>query len=227
VGSGRGTFLWVCRKVGIEAVKVEPDLEVIDVAKTAGLGRYVVRGVGEHLPFRDEAFSLATSISVIEDVREPAAVLEESLRVTSRKGAVHLSAPHYSRCFHEGHFNVFWVPLLPKRIATVYLRILGRPYVEYVDTLRYVTGREIRKTISKLGGTVTDLICLRTYPTSLRGKREQAQETRADQVEAAKADRHPSESGHAVGAFRLQSCPLSSTVLCAKDPTLWFCHVSH
>ncbi len=167
VGSGCGTFLWVCRSSGVEAFGVEPDLDTIEIAKTLGLGGFVVCGVGEHLPFKDEAFELLTSMSVIEHVCEPAQVIGESLRVISRKGAIHLSAPDYSRSFHEGHFNVFWLPLLPKGIAKLYLRLMRRPNAEYITTIQYVTGRGIRKTVERHGGKVTDLSRLRAFYMNL------------------------------------------------------------
>lgn len=161
VGSGCGAFIWVCRSSGVEAFGLEPDLDKIEIAKTIGLGGLVVRGVGEHLPFKDKAFELLTSMSVIEHVREPAQVIGESLRVISGKGAFHLSAPDYSHCFHEGHFDVFWLPLLPKTIAKLYLRLMRRPNREYISTIQYVTGRGIRKAIQRHGGKFTDLRRLR------------------------------------------------------------------
>jgi len=161
IGSGCGTFLWVCKTSNIEAFGVEPDSDKIEVAKIVKLGGYVVRGVGEHLPFKDESFNLVTSMSVIEHVQEPAEVLRESLRVTSRKGAIHLTAPDYSRCFHEGHYDLFWLPLFPKSIAKYYLRFRGRPNVDYIGSVQYVTGRSIRRIIKGHAGKITDLRKLR------------------------------------------------------------------
>ena len=157
VGSGCGTFLWVCRRNGFEAYGVDPDPDKIEIAKTIGLGGFVVRGVAEHLPFKDEAFDLVTSMSVIEHVREPAKVIGESLRVTSRDGAIHMSGPDYSHCFREGHFGVFWLPLLPKIIAKRYLKLRRRPNADYVSSIQYVTGRSIRRMVGEYGGSVEDL----------------------------------------------------------------------
>jgi hypothetical protein len=150
MGSGCGAFLRAWRNNGIDAFGVEPDHDVVDVWKTIGREGSVVRPVGGHLSFRDQIFRLLTSMSVIEHVREPASVIGESPRVTSRYGAVHLTAPGYSRCFWEGHFNVFWLTLLPKRIAKFYLRLLRGPFFDYVDTLHYVTGTGIRRTAARL-----------------------------------------------------------------------------
>ena len=54
---------------------------------------------------------------------------------------MYLVAPDYLS-FYEGHYHMFWLPLLPKRLAKWYLFLRNRDQ-NYIDTITYITRRRI------------------------------------------------------------------------------------
>ena len=161
LGCGCGTFVKVSRDSGREAIGIDPRLELIEVAKLKGVGSYVVRGVGEYLPFREASFDPITSLSVLEHVRNAPKVVQESVRVLKVGGAVWMSFPDYSRSFHEKHDGLFWIPLMPKRIAKIYLRMRGRTNTDYLDTIQYVTQGAVREALRSPNVRINDMRRLR------------------------------------------------------------------
>lgn len=157
LGSGCGTFVKVCSAHGLDATGVEPDNDVIEVARLKGVGHDIVKGVGEFLPFREGSFDIVASMSVLEHVKDPRRVVLESVRVLKSKGVLWLDAPDYSRCFHEGHYGLFWIPLMPKRIAKLYVRARGRIDAAYVDSIQYVTRSEVMNTLRGLRVKIIDV----------------------------------------------------------------------
>jgi 2-polyprenyl-3-methyl-5-hydroxy-6-metoxy-1,4-benzoquinol methylase len=157
LGSGCGTFIKVCRNRGLDPYGIEPDTDVIEVAKLKAVGDGIVKGVGEYLPYRDESFDTITSMSVLEHVQDPEQVIRESVRVLNKNGALWLNAPDYSRCFHEGHYGLFWIPLMPKRLARLYVKAKGRKNAHYVDSIQYVTKRRMMEVLRSLDVEITDM----------------------------------------------------------------------
>jgi len=68
--------------------------------------------------------------------------------------AVFLRAPDYSGTF-EAHYHLPWLPLFPRPIAKIYLRILGKP-ISGLNTIQYVTKRRIKKTLRNYSVEVFD-----------------------------------------------------------------------
>ena len=157
LGSGCGTFVKVCKDHNLEVAGVEPDREVIEVAKLKGVGGDIVKGVGEYLPFREESFDVITSMSVLEHVQSPQKVLCESIRVLKRKGFFWLSVPDYSRSFYEGHYDLFWLPLMPKKIAKIYVRLRGRTDAKFIDSIQYITRRDVVNALRNLNVRMIDM----------------------------------------------------------------------
>jgi 2-polyprenyl-3-methyl-5-hydroxy-6-metoxy-1,4-benzoquinol methylase len=160
LGCGDGTFMAVCRSNGLEAFGVTPRLEETQIARSIGEGGALVMAVGEFLPFRDQSFDTITCMSVLEHVMEPVSVLAESVRCLKNGGIMYIYTADYSRCFHEGHFDIAWVPM-PKRIARLYLRARGKD-VSYLDTLQFVTKRQIVDILLHNNVQVVDLHALRS-----------------------------------------------------------------
>ena len=80
---------------------------------------------------------------VIEHVGDQRAVLREALRVMKPGGALYLACPNYLR-FYEPHYKIFWIPLLPKFLGRLYLRLRGRRPV-LIDQITYTTNARIKK----------------------------------------------------------------------------------
>lgn len=156
VGSGVGGFVAACRHLGYRAFGVEPDrigaggrITSIEIASRRVSSNVFAAAVGEALPFADQTFDLVTLNQVVEHVPDQLAVLREAARVLRRGGAMYVACPNYLR-FYEPHYKVFWLPLLPKFLGRLYLRLRGRNPVMLKD-LYYTTNRRLRRWLEALG----------------------------------------------------------------------------
>jgi SAM-dependent methyltransferase len=164
LGSGVGCFVAACRKKGLRCFGVEPDrigngaqLTSIQIARRRVDEQVFVAGVGEMLPFAHESFDLVAMNQVIEHVCDQRAVVREAVRVLKPEGVLYLACPNYLR-FYEPHYKIFWIPLLPKPLGRLYLRLRGRRSV-MIDQITYTTNARLRIILSDLGPgrTVLDL----------------------------------------------------------------------
>jgi SAM-dependent methyltransferase len=156
LGSGVGSFVAACRKQGLRCFGVEPDrigngaqLTSIQIARRRVDDPVFVAGVGEMLPFADDSFDFVVMNQVIEHVGDQRAVLREAVRVTTPGGALYLACPNYLR-FYEPHYKIFWIPLLPKFLGRLYLRLRGRRPV-LIDQITYTTNARIRNLLRSAG----------------------------------------------------------------------------
>jgi len=110
------TFLEVgCGSASIqigEFFGVDPSLPALKLAKKNG-ANFLVRGVGEYLPFRDKAFDFVFSQGLIEHLENPVKVLEEKERVAKRK--VWFSVP-----MRLGFLHLAWMILKALRLERLY-----------------------------------------------------------------------------------------------------------
>ena len=104
------------------------------------LSRFYI-GVGEDLPFTDDFFDCCTSYQTLEHVMNPKKCILDMLRITKAGGGIHIMCPDY-RSTYEGHYNLPWLPLLPRFFAKIYLKALGRPF-KCLNTIKYVTTNRI------------------------------------------------------------------------------------
>lgn len=150
VGSGFGAFVRASQRRGISCYGIDPDPTACRASArwiSAGSGKSsVVRAVGESLPFSSETFDIVASFQVLEHTEDPAKVLRESIRVLREGGVLHFVVPNY-KSFWEGHYGLYWLPLLPKRLAKLYVRLCGRAPA-FLDTINYVTPKTIRDSLS-------------------------------------------------------------------------------
>jgi len=162
IGAGIGlTVAMARRRFGADAWGVEPGTDeyvgasslAADLLAAYGLPRcLVVQGTGEHLPFRDAAFTAVISSNVLEHVADPRRVIAEALRVLSPGGFLQLVVPNYGSWW-EGHYGVPWFPHLPRVLGKLYVRLLGRD-PSFLDALHLVTagrmGRWLREYTAQL-----------------------------------------------------------------------------
>src|SRR5262249_45091055 len=78
----------------------------------------------------------------IEHVGSVQDCLQEMMRVLKPGGHLHIRAPDY-RSFFEPHYRLPFLPRMNRRLATAYLRLLGRPALG-LTTLHWVTEPIIR-----------------------------------------------------------------------------------
>ena len=163
VGSGVGGFVVACRQRGLRAFGIEPDrigqgsqLTSVQIARRRLDDAAFVVGIGEQLPFPDDAFDLVVLDQVIEHVMDQAAVLREALRVIKAGGLVYIACPNYLR-FYEPHYKILWFPLMPKWLGRFYLRLRGRNPA-MLGQLNYTTNWRVHALIRRLdAGRAADL----------------------------------------------------------------------
>jgi len=148
VGCGTAEFL-VKVASHCEVYGIEPDADFAKLArmrmKINNVEGEVIRAVGEYLPFKDNSFDIVTSFSVLEHVQDPLKVIDEMLRVS--KKFVYIHFPNYAYPY-EPHYKIFWIPLMPKIVGKIYLRIRGRN-TSFLDDINYITARKVMKYLAK------------------------------------------------------------------------------
>jgi SAM-dependent methyltransferase len=91
VACGPGRLLWTFAPHVRIAVGVDLTMEMLRIAREqphAGAAVGLVRGEGEHLPFRNQAFTVVTTTLAIHHYEDPRRVLEEMVRVCRRGGKI-------------------------------------------------------------------------------------------------------------------------------------------
>lgn len=146
VGSGCGMTVVRGRTAhGLDIHGIEPSMgeysSTLDVCRRLighyGLPADAVRdATGEAIPFPDASFDIVYSSNVLEHVGDPAAVLDEALRVLKPGGLLLIVVPNYGSWW-EGHYGILWLPGLSARLAKLYVQLLGRDPA-YVDTLNLI-----------------------------------------------------------------------------------------
>lgn len=153
LGAGLGMLSEEAAFRGANPVAIEPGSGLGDITlgriRRSGRGA-VISARGENLPFRDGSFDVIVSLQMLEHVEHPAAVLREVYRILKPGGWFYLSCPNYLS-FHEGHYNVVWLPLLPKKLGSLYLRLRGKPTEFLTTSITYTTLPWVRRTLIKCG----------------------------------------------------------------------------
>jgi SAM-dependent methyltransferase len=163
LGSGVGNFVVACRERGLRAFGIEPDrigagssVTSLQIASKRLAQTTFAAAVGEALPFLDASFDLVVLDQVIEHVSDQERVLNEAFRVLKPTGCVYIACPNYLR-FYEPHYKLWFVPLMPKILASWYLRLRGRNPV-LLRQLNYTTNWRVRKQVRQVNaGRVVDL----------------------------------------------------------------------
>ena len=151
-GAGLGMLSVEAAARGAIPVAVEPGAECCALAKERlhGTAGTTVVASGEELPFADASFDLVLSVQVLEHVQTPIAYLREAFRVLKPGGHLYLSCENYLS-FREPHYDVAWLPLLPKSLGAVYLRIRGRPTAFLKQSITYTTGPWVSRMLRSCG----------------------------------------------------------------------------
>ena len=154
LSSGCGQFVLLALASGYDCEGVEPD-----AWRTGFVERKIDlfghpqqwksrfhRAAAEGLPFESDSFDYVTSFQTLEHVANPRRAIAEMFRITRPGGAIHIMCPDYRSTF-EAHYQLPWLPLFPRGMARLYLRLLGRP-VEGLEGIQYVTGPRVRRWIT-------------------------------------------------------------------------------
>lgn len=162
IGAGVGTLPIVARKdFGIAAFGLEPSgeefapfkpISAMLLKENALPGDIITEGVGEAIPCQDASFDLVYSTNVLEHVKDPEKVIREAVRILKPGGFMQFVIPNYFS-FWEGHFGLVWPCLLNKRLAKIYVRLMGKD-PRYVDSLQLVNYFQIKRIMNSMKGEV-------------------------------------------------------------------------
>jgi ubiquinone/menaquinone biosynthesis C-methylase UbiE len=155
LGAGMGAVAVEAAVRGAWPIAVEPGAGLRDIA--AERLRQVGRGAalaaaGEALPFRDSSIDIVISLQVLEHVAGPEAMLREVFRVLRPGGTFYLTCENYLS-WREPHYRVFWLPLLPKPLGALYLKLRGRSPEFLYNSVTYTTRPGVVKALKRCGFT--------------------------------------------------------------------------
>lgn len=159
VGSGFGFFLVHARRLGWNIEGIEPGENefrgrfelALDVLRQNGVEESrLIRTSGESMPFPDDTFDVLLSNDVLEHVADPQQVLREAFRVLKPGGHLIFNMPNYN-WIYEGHYNIPWIPGLPKAAAKKYVGLWDRD-PSYIEALNFLTPGAIRRYLAAIPG---------------------------------------------------------------------------
>jgi ubiquinone/menaquinone biosynthesis C-methylase UbiE len=96
VGTGTGVFAEAFAAKGLEVVGLDPNRELLDIARRHAPAARFEPGTAEALPFPDGSFDLVFLGHVLHETDEPLEALEEARRVARTRVAV-IEWPHEDR----------------------------------------------------------------------------------------------------------------------------------
>jgi SAM-dependent methyltransferase len=145
IGAGYGSIVLAARQAGIDAEGLEPAAYEIGFARerlralrpTDDPAAIYRQGDGMRLPYEDNSFDVVTTLNVLEHVQDFRGVLSEAVRVLKPGGRLYAICPNYAAFRQEAHYLVPWLPLLPRALASVYLRLLGRDPAFFEQHIHY------------------------------------------------------------------------------------------
>lgn len=135
VGSGSGGISIALSKFGAKVTGIEIEEELVAIAreeaKTEGSSAEFILYEGTVMPFPNDSFDAAISVSVIEHVDDPVKYFSEILRVLKSDGVLYLAFPN-RLYLEETHTGLWGLSYLPRPIAQWYLRLMhARPLEDH------------------------------------------------------------------------------------------------
>lgn len=143
IGSGWGEFEYEIVNGGYGVKKIyglEPHDNLIRLSKLlldGSSGVDILKGNAEDIPFPDNFFDVIINYTVLEHVHDYKKTIDEMLRVLAPGGRIYVFAPNYLFP-REGHYRVFFLGFLGKRIGSLCLRLVGRKprfFIKYVNPI--------------------------------------------------------------------------------------------
>jgi SAM-dependent methyltransferase len=154
LGAGLGAMAEELLLRGASVIALEPGGAWADLAarrlERHGVAFRLLRAFGESIPLPDASVDVIVSWRVLEHVRDPYQVLAEAWRVLRPGGHFYLTCENYL-AFREAHYDVPWLPLLPKPLGALYLRLLGRSPAFLQQAVTYTTYPQVLRDCRRLG----------------------------------------------------------------------------
>jgi len=165
IGSGFGAFVIVARRRGYKAVGLEISRYEVEYARERLVeeipeckpDEIFIQADAVRLPFADNTFDAVTMWNVLEHVPDAYCALSEARRVIKQGGIIYMMCPNYAAFRREAHYQLFWLPLLPRRLASFYLRASGKRAEYFEKHIFYRTKRGIIRILKRLDMDIRDL----------------------------------------------------------------------
>jgi MPBQ/MSBQ methyltransferase len=169
IGAGYGAFVLACRRHGFDAGGFELAGFEVDISRNrlaraepaADAAAVFRRGDAGRLPYPDDTFKIVSLLNVLEHVPNYRGVLAEAVRVLRPGGNLLIICPNYAAFRKEAHYHVPWVPFFPRRLASAYLRLLGRNPRFFEEHIYCSTNWGVLRALARLGVERTSLDVLR------------------------------------------------------------------
>jgi 2-polyprenyl-3-methyl-5-hydroxy-6-metoxy-1,4-benzoquinol methylase len=175
IGFKEGVFQKVCRRAGIRAVGLEVVEGYYEKLHEAEPDLELILYDGMEIPLEDSSFDVIVSYQVLEHVGSVDTTIRECVRLLKPGGVMYHVFPNYYS-FYEGHYRVFWWPMLNKSSGRVYLKMLGK-YTQYYESLNIIKPSAIKKIMAEYGDKV-EIISLGEKEFEKRFNKEQIQKVR-------------------------------------------------
>jgi MPBQ/MSBQ methyltransferase len=177
IGAGYGAFVLSCRRHGLGAIGFELESFEVDMSRrrlaraepAADAAAVFRKGDAGRLPFEDNAFQVVTLLNVLEHVPDYRMVLAEAARVLRPGGRLFVVCPNYAALRKEAHYHIPWLPFFPRRLASAYLRLLGRNPGFFERHIYYCTNWGVLAALRDLGLQPSNLDVLRLEHPELIG----------------------------------------------------------
>src|SRR2546425_158895 len=128
VGCGTGGFNELAQRAGADTWGVDASSEAVTIAALRA-PRRILCAAAEELPFPAASFDVVYCYSTLEHVADAGRAVREMVRVLRPGGLLYVHTPHRWACF-EGHYKLFWLPGLPRCLATLYLALRGTEWTD-------------------------------------------------------------------------------------------------
>jgi ubiquinone/menaquinone biosynthesis C-methylase UbiE len=105
VGCGKGVFLFLASKMGLQTYGIDISKVAVDIARRVSHTSDIRVGLGEELPWDDNFFDYVTCLGSLEHFLDPAKGVKEMARVLKPDGRALILVPN---SFFIGHIYMAW-----------------------------------------------------------------------------------------------------------------------
>lgn len=164
IGSGFGSFVLACRNRGLNAMGVEiSEYEIAFARRRLSVLRpdddaesvYLLNDARQ-LRGERNSFGAITLWNVLEHIDDADRVIRTAADLLMPGGALFVICPNYAAFRQEAHYHVPWLPLLPRTLASLYLKSIGRDPGFFETSIFYRTNWGVMRSLSAAGFELYD-----------------------------------------------------------------------
>jgi SAM-dependent methyltransferase len=153
IGFGNGAYVAAFARAGARMHGLEVNQTLFSIAQEyvpqSGVSADLKVYDGEHFPYADASLDAIYSVSVLEHVTNPRAVIQEAARVLKPGGVFYLAFPNRWNP-RETHSGFLFIGYWPRFVAQKVLHVLGRRTIEQLN-LHFLSYTKMRRLINGTG----------------------------------------------------------------------------